>query len=147
MDSERKMTREEAMCYLHNPEDDDCYNAKETEAYNLAIKALKQEPCDDCISRQAVLDKIEEVCFSKEKEWVDFRVSQGSNGQRDLIINFIENFLPPVTPQPKTGHWIFIDKAKEHACCSVCGYGNVDLFDGRLHNYCENCGAKMEVEA
>ena len=46
----------------------------------------------------------------------------------------------------KTGRWIFVDKAKEHAHCSECDYGNVDLFDGRPHNYCQNCGARNEVE-
>lgn len=65
------------------------------------LKDNKQEPCEDCISKKAVLDKINEICFSREQESVDFRVSQGSNGQRDLIINFIEN-LPSVQSKPKT---------------------------------------------
>lgn len=65
------------------------------------LKDNKQEPCEDCISKKAVLDKINEICFSREQEAVDFRVSQGSNGQRDLIINFIEN-LPSVQSKPKT---------------------------------------------
>lgn len=60
-------------------------------------EALEQEPCEDAVSRKAILDKIKEVCFSKKKEWIDFRVSQGSNGQRNLIINFIEE-LPSVKP-------------------------------------------------
>ena len=38
------MTREEAMCYLHNPEDDKCCFEKEIWAYEMAIKALEQEP-------------------------------------------------------------------------------------------------------
>ena len=58
---------------------------------------------DDAISRKVVLDKIEEVCFSKKQEWVDFRVSQGSNGQRDLIIKFIES-LPSISENPNK--WI-----------------------------------------
>lgn len=65
------------------------------------LKDNKQEPCEDCISKKAVLDKINEICFSREQEAVDFRASQGSNGQRDLIINFIEN-LPSVQSKPKT---------------------------------------------
>lgn len=65
-------------------------------------KRLKeQDLCDDAISRQAVLDKIREVCFSIEQEWVDFRVSQGSNGQRDLIISFIED-LPSIQPKAES---------------------------------------------
>ena len=54
---------------------------------------------DDAISRKMVLDKINEVCFSREQKWVDFRVSYGSNGQRDLIIKFIES-LPSIQPRP-----------------------------------------------
>ena len=46
--------------------------------------------------------------------------------------------------ETKTGQWIFVDKAHEHAHCSECGYGNVDLCNGRPHNYCPNCGAKMD---
>lgn len=53
---------------------------------------------DDAISRKVVLDKIKEVCFSRKQEWVDFRVSYGSNGQRDLIIKFIES-LPSIQPR------------------------------------------------
>ena len=54
-----------------------------------------EKPCEDCVSRKVVLDIIKDVCFSKEQKWVDFRVSHGSNGQRDLIINYIES-LPGV---------------------------------------------------
>ena len=58
------------------------------------------------------------------------------------------NELPSVTPQePRKGHWIFVDKAHEHAHCSNCDYGDVDLLDGRPHNYCPKCGSdNREVE-
>lgn len=41
-------------------------------------------------ARKMSLDKarIEEIWFSKE--YMDFRIRQGSNGQRDLIINNIK---------------------------------------------------------
>ena len=58
---------------------------------------------DDAISRKVVLDKIKEVCFSRKQKWVDFRVSYGSNGQRDLIIKFIES-LPSISENPNK--WI-----------------------------------------
>lgn len=35
-----------------------------------------------------ILSLIEEVCFSKE--YIEFRVAYGSNGQRDLIIREIK---------------------------------------------------------
>ena len=53
-------------------------------------------------------------------------------------------FHKALEQEQKTGRWIFVDKAHEHAHCSECGYGNVDLFNGRPHNYCPNCGAKMD---
>lgn len=52
-------------------------------------------PCD-AVSREAILSKIKEVCFSKK--WVQFRIDNGSNGQRDFLINYIEH-LPSVNPQ------------------------------------------------
>lgn len=34
-------------------------SAEETDAFEIAIKALEQQSCEDCVSRQAVLDKAE----------------------------------------------------------------------------------------
>lgn len=117
------MTREEAITVLKAFMENPLFSEVHKAVFNIAIhdikayqdwninnlilvnkdnyEPLEQEPCEDCISRKAVLDKIKEVCFSREQEWVDFRVSQGSNGQRDLIINFIKD-LPSVQPKPKT---------------------------------------------
>lgn len=49
-----------------------------------AIKALEREPCEDCISRQAVIDIV--------------------NNPLNIRLDEIIKKLPPVTPQPKTGH-------------------------------------------
>jgi hypothetical protein len=115
-------------------------------------KALEQESCEDAISRQAVLDKIKEVCFSTEKEWVDFRVSYGSNGQRDFIVNFIES-LPSIQPKPKTGHWVEgqTDNPNIHnILCSCCfegypskGHAN-SQYTKEKFQWCPKCGAKMD---
>ena len=67
------------------------------EAFTEAFEILSAE-CEDAISRETVLNAIKKVCFSKEQRLVDFRVSQGSNGQRDFIIKFIES-LHPVAPK------------------------------------------------
>ena len=48
------MTKEEAILRLKRQADG--YYPKLTEALNMAIKALEQQPCEDCISRQAVID-------------------------------------------------------------------------------------------
>lgn len=126
------MTREEAIKWLNYhinitdyEETDELYIA-----LKMAIEALEQEPCEDCISKKAVLDKINEICFSREQESVDFRVAQGSNGQRDLIINFIEN-LPSVQSKPKTE---VLDKIRAEIDCQErwlmsagCNAYNVDI--------------------
>ena len=94
-----------------------------------------QESSDDCISRQAVLSKIKEVCFSEE--WVQFRVDYGSNGQRDFLINYIEQ-LPSVNQEPKTGHMIVDEDGNTQ--CSEC--------DGKYKD-CTECildKIKAEIE-
>lgn len=81
---------------------------------------------DRLISEQAVLDVINKAGrFYCDKEQT------------------IKEIKAILSAEPKTGHWIFVDKAHEHAHCSECDYGNVDLMDGRPHKYCPNCGAKM----
>lgn len=55
------------------------------ERYMEDAIALEQEPYEDCISRQAVLNLI-------NADW-----------KYDGLESAVEN-LPPVTPQPKTGH-------------------------------------------
>ena len=142
------MTREEASTILYKEWqrflEDNLDYAGISDAYTMAINTLKQEPCGDAISRKVVLNKIKEVCFSREKEWIDFRVSQGSNGQRDFIIKFIES-LPPVTPKPKTGHWNTYELAQggineKWLECSECMWSNALLIP---RNYCPKCGARM----
>ena len=47
-----------------------------SEAYKVAFKALEQEPCDDCVSKQAVLDylKSESDDFPDYHEAIEFIV-------------------------------------------------------------------------
>ena len=137
------MTREEAKEILSRP-----FNIKNVpqdilEAHRIAIQALEHPeknvvavvPCGDCISRAEVLKLMQDNWHTHNGDWA---MQESMDDIRAL---------PSITPQePKTGHWIFVDKAHEHAHCSECDYGNVDLVGGRPHNYCPNCGAKMEVE-
>ena len=124
------MTREESIDLLDNLIGmiEDNHNSDYDKALKMAIKSLEQEPCEDAISRQVVLDMM-----------------QIRMGEKELYKAVYE--LPPVTPQPKIGHWkrISIDKYVQHAMayykCSVC---NKDIIG--THNYCPNCGAKMERE-
>lgn len=88
--------------------------------------SVNLEPCDDCISRTALLDKLNNKYQSIA----------------DINNDIIE--MPSVNPVEKIGHWIYDDDCREHGHCSECGYGRVDLVDGTPHNYCRDCGCKMK---
>jgi len=62
------------------------------QAIDMAIKALEQEPCDDCVSRKAVLE------MAKSYN------TDGWDMYTPLVVD-VEDIeeLPPVTPQPR---WI-----------------------------------------
>ena len=77
--------------------EDEPYNYGEMALSVKNVPPVTQKPieCDDTVSRDAILSKIKEVCFSKE--WIQFRVDNGSRGQRDFLINYIEQ-LQTVTP-------------------------------------------------
>ena len=128
------MTREEAIAVLQKikpiPQRGDgksTTHAFEIIAIDMAIKALEQEPCEDAISRQAVLSLLHFHRNDEDK-------IEGYVKTKDIIN------LPSVTPQPKTGHWIRM-KAYEKWLCSECD--TVFRFTFKEHGYCPNCGAKM----
>lgn len=123
------MTREEAISVLHKikptprrADGKSMTHIVNTIALDLAIEALEQET----VSRESY---DHEFFLRKELE---------------VKIARLENTIKELEQGQKTGQWVFVDKAHEHAYCSECGYGNVDLFNGRPHNYCPNCGAKMD---
>jgi hypothetical protein len=81
----RKIFCEDHLKYC--PKDSIAYQAtlKEKEFYDMAIKALEQEPCEDCVSRQAVLARI--------NDWWGIASTSGEPTLCDCIRE-----LPPVTP-------------------------------------------------
>ena len=90
--------------------------------------AEKEEPCEDAISRQAVLNLAK---------------FDGRDGLGSIIHAFDVEQLPSVTPAEKVGHWIDHQEDRWiYAKCSECE----TVHDSRT-NYCPYCGAKMqEVE-
>jgi rubrerythrin len=104
-----------------------CHNGTLTERErDRILKALEQEPCEDAISRQAVLIELDKYLSG---------VSFDEKG-----IDVVIKELPPVSPQPKMGRWSHDGSHwKNRFICSECGY---KLFDEPT-SYCPNCGAKM----
>lgn len=95
---------------------------------NTIYKCVEQEPCEDAISRQAVIDIIEDVCpiYGNDYRYI----------LRDKV-----NELPPVTAE-KVGQWI-------NGKCNKCGthapyWAMASTY--YCSEYCPKCGAKMEVE-
>ena len=107
------------------------------DALELAIEALSAEPCEDCISRKAVLDGINKYIEKAQ-----------STGTIDDFISFEElvvKDLPSVQPKAKEGHWEYgYAFADGNYCkCSECKEIIKCIYP--MH-YCPNCGAKMESE-
>ena len=99
---------------------------------DMAIEALDQEPCEDCISRKAVKELFQE----------------GSVMGMYHFLGIDE--LPSVTPARKKGKWCKQnDDYNDWYECSECGYGSEgemqysSEYDVRT-NYCPQCGCKME---
>jgi hypothetical protein len=97
-------------------------------AYELGTK---MQPCEDCISRQAVLDVIDDI--DKTTCMNEYHV----------IVDAIDK-LPSVNPQPKTGHWIDIMVGDMPAqACDQCNTFYPLAYTGGGHKYCPNCGCRM----
>ena len=92
----------------------------------------------DLISRQAAIDEA-------------FEVDTKEYGRIDVVGVDAIDALPPITPQPKTGHWIehpeIETSTPEYLMfyeCSECG--DKQCFcksDIHKKHFCNNCGAKM----
>ena len=183
------MTREEAIKELEEdkalymPEewieslDRDTPDGRLITALDMAIKALEQEPCEDCcngiqtekaklcqksylagmehgtcedaISRQAVDTLIDELAraISDERCYLP----QRGRDTGTIMQNILD--LPPVTPQPKTGHWEWVQYDYNPKLgnwhCSECRSIVIVCVDKNekggipLYKYCPNCGTKM----
>ncbi len=134
------MTNEEAVKYGTEWLKDEYLDARDGVFIKTALEALRQEPCEDAISRQAAIDTIE--------SWLS---CDNYNESEQHIMRAMQSVLydlPPVTPQPKMGRWIAdVDKWGDIVTtvngyrCSECNAFNTDK-----DNFCSNCGAKMEVD-
>ena len=113
--------------------------------WSMIRKEVEELPCDGCctahsgyeadaISRQAVLDRIRESIETYHNQYTTDMLNMWG-----LFTQFIKE-MPPVNPQPKTGHWTHDGSHwKNRFICSECGY---KLFDEPT-NYCPNCGCRM----
>lgn len=127
------MTRDEAIEQLkqipiYDGVSDD-YMKTIYEAIDMAIEALKQQPCED-----------ENIATAFQ-----FGIAMGFAEKHDEMDRVMKEVKKAVMSRPKTGHWI--ENAPEYQnidppyICSECG--NMHL---RKTNYCDQCGARMVNE-
>jgi hypothetical protein len=102
---------------------------KRVVAFDMAIEALEQQPCEDCISREAVDEYITNLLSG-------YLYDEERTRLEDLTTFIWE--LPSVQPTRPTGKWeTFVE---DYNKCSKCG--EMGKFY-RIYKYCPNCGAKM----
>ena len=126
------------------------------DACNMAIQALSQEPCRDIEEIAEVIKSdidAETKCkmisniltakphyFEKQEPCDDCIFKNEWNKIGKLLSNILEKH------SQKSGHWIkakpwMIDNTSYKWECSEC-----EKSERFRHNYCPNCGAKMESE-
>ena len=85
------MTPQEAI--KHGKEQLDIFGGEHQEFIEMAIKALEQQPCEDCVSRQAVKEML-------TAEWTKYMPME-----LDMNLSFVLDKiseLPSVTPKAET---------------------------------------------
>lgn len=98
------------------------------EFLDMAIKALEQQLCEDCISREEAVEVIAGTDETNGNEPV-------FSGKQ--IIKMLKD-LPSVTPKTKTGRW---EDCSNGWMCSNC-YKDVS----HESDFCPNCGTDMRGE-
>jgi len=129
------MTREQAKreidsldFYLQNHTDD--YGEESHTAMMMAIKALEQQPCEDCISRENTLKAIIEQLGIRNEDYLI--------PAEATLYKVVKN-MPSVNLHPKTGQWINNQNGTFE--CDQCGCKH------SKSRFCPDCGTKMQEVA
>jgi len=103
------------------------------DAYNMAIQALSQEPCEDVVSRKDIQDYIAK--YLSQYLYEDVRQAV------EAIDTYIGD-MPSVTQ--KSGKWILTIEDWNKWTCSNCGYvKRTDIHVNIGWKFCPNCGCRM----
>ena len=145
------MTREEAIHHLQTYSTTNgsgmTTDKQHEEAKRIAIEALEQQSCEDCISRADVEQTVEDniLCYTHSDRPIDQDPDTDCHMAIRIALRMLRKDLrklPPVTPQPKVGHWV-----DNHTTCDKCGWQMIDdVMESPnivFFNYCPACGARM----
>lgn len=118
-----------------------CGESVRTESVRATINHMPtievSEDCIGCISREWVLDKLNEQYkinrFREHNDMANFGISQA-----EIIIED----APSVVPSRAEGEW---ENYKDEHRCSECGEVVIgDWYDDEWYDYCPNCGSRMK---
>ena len=134
------MTENEASFILANIDRRVC-DDELNDALDMAIKALEQQPCEDCISREATIDAIYKKYIGGKGAIKNAPINDlYADGLAEAVDAVWE--MPSVQPTRPTARWERL--VEDYNKCSKCGEMG-KLY--RIYKYCPNCGARMqEVE-
>lgn len=102
--------------------------------FQMAIKAIEQEPCEDAISRQAAIDKVDRIV----------KVNHLNPDMVWFTPNGVKTLMEDLPSAERRGRWEDVEHAPNgllYATCSVCGKRQTV----ECTNYCGNCGARLEA--
>ena len=124
---------------------EDCCNGIQTEKAKLCQKSYlagmeHNEPCEDCVS---IEDVIGYLCTHCPDDAECFEDCDDIKALKQL---------PPVTPQPKTGHWEWVQYdgnpniGNWHCseCQTIIPHMPEETDNTPIYKWCPMCGAKME---
>lgn len=137
---------------------------KTSDALYIATQALKAQPCEDCISREAVdklsrdlvhvtRDKADFLCNfweglnalpSVKPTYTDEEIDKMQTLEQAYVDKMVELAVEKVK-RPK-GKWIEVDPlgtGDKAYMCSECETGDWDVTIGE-YKFCPYCGAEME---
>jgi hypothetical protein len=117
-----------------------CKHLRKLVDYHKELETSKQEPSEDCVSRQVIDQNIYDYAESNGLSYANMK-------------NYILD-VPSATPTRKKWKWIAkenIHGLEKFYKCSNCGnhclYEYVEIgFKNAKTKYCPNCGAEMESE-
>ena len=109
--------------------------------YDELKNGVPVEPCEDCVSRQAVAYMLDTMKMSVDETWIDL--------YRKALSGLAA--LPSVTPERPHGYWIWNKRTGDYEC-SECGCNPIyerttpDCSEIDKYKFCRWCGAEMEVQ-
>ena len=105
--------------------------------YEKVSHLKKQQPCEDCISREAAIFLADGL---KDDLPDDDRLSDMVMSHNEGILEYQTklSLLPSVTPHPRMGEWMHPYKSDIACECSEC---HIQMPITNYFNYCPSCGS------